>query len=162
MMSKTRFAIGALALSASGLIGILGYEGYSDTAYIPVPGDKVTIGFGSTEGVKLGDTITPEKAIERAYRDITKTESAIHKCVHVPLSDGEYSSFVSLAYNIGTSAFCSSTLVKKLNARDYEGACKEILRWNKQKRVINGKSQYVEIKGLTLRRKKEYQMCMQR
>lgn len=160
MMSKTRFAIGALALSASGLIGILGYEGYSDTAYIPVPGDKVTIGFGTTEGVKLGDTITPEKAIERAYRDIQKTESAIHKCVHVPLSDNEYSSFVSLAYNIGQSAFCSSTLVKKLNARDYEGACKEILRWNKQKKVINGKVQYIEVKGLTARRKKEYEQCV--
>lgn len=162
MMSKTRFAIGALALSASGLIGILGYEGYSETACIPVPGDVPTIGFGSTEGVKLGDTITPEKAIERAYRDIQKTESAIHKCVHVPLSDNEYSSFVSLAYNIGTSAFCSSTLVKKLNARDYEGACKEILRWNKQKKIVNGKSQYVEVKGLTIRREKEYQTCISR
>lgn len=160
MMSKTRFAIGALALSASGLIGILGYEGYSETAYIPVPGDIPTIGFGTTEGVKLGDTITPEKAIERAYRDIQKTESAIHKCVNVPLSDGEYSAFVSLAYNIGTSAFCSSTLVKKLNARDYEGACKEILRWNKQKKVINGKVQYIEVKGLTERRKKEYEQCV--
>lgn len=160
MTSKTRLAIGACALSASGLIGILGYEGYSEEAYIPVPGDVPTIGFGTTEGVKLGDTITPEKAIERAYRDITKTESAIHKCVHVPLSDGEYSSFVSLAYNIGTSAFCSSTLVKKLNALDYEGACKEILRWNKQKKVINGKVQYIEVKGLTARRKKEYEQCV--
>lgn len=162
MISKTRLAIGACALSASGLIGILGYEGYSDTAYIPVPGDVPTIGWGTTEGVKLGDTITPEKAIERAYRDIQKTESAIHKCVHVPLSQNEYDSFSSLAYNIGTSAFCSSTLVKKLNTRDYEGACAEILRWNKQKRLINGKTQYVEIKGLTLRREKEYQMCIQR
>lgn len=152
MMSKTRFAIGALALSASGLIGILGYEGYSDTAYIPVPGDVPTIGFGSTEGVKLGDTITPEKAIERAYRDIQKTESAIHKCVHVPLSDNEYSSFVSLAYNIGTSAFCSSTLVKKLNARDYKGACAEIKRWV----YVNGKKS----QGLINRREKEYQTCI--
>ena len=67
MIDKTRFAIGACALSATGLIGILSYEGYSSEAYIPVPGDKVTIGFGTTDGVKLGDTITPEKAIERAY-----------------------------------------------------------------------------------------------
>ena len=162
MISKTRLAIGACVLSASGLIGILGYEGYSDTAYIPVPGDVPTIGWGTTEGVKLGDTITPEKAIERAYRDIQKTESAIHKCVHVPLSTFEYDAYTSLAYNIGVSAFCSSTLGKKLNERDYEGACKEILRWNKQKRLINGKAQYVEIKGLTLRREKEYQTCMQR
>lgn len=154
MMSKTRFAIGALALSASGLIGILGYEGYSDTAYIPVPGDVPTIGFGTTEGVKLGDTITPEKAIERAYRDIQKTESAIHKCVHVPLTQNEYDAFSSLAYNIGENAFCSSTLVKKLNQRDYNGACLEIKRW------VYVKGQVVQ--GLVNRREKEYQQCMNR
>ena len=152
MISKTRFAIGALTLSATGLIGILGYEGFSDTAYIPIAGDVPTIGFGTTEGVKLGDTITPEKAIERAYRDIQKTESAIHKCVHVPLSDGEYSAFVSLAYNIGTSAFCKSTLVKKLNTGDYEGACKEIKRW-----VYSGGR---KVQGLVNRRENEYRMCM--
>ena len=152
MMSKTRFAIGALALSASGLIGILGYEGYSETAYIPVPGDVPTIGFGTTEGVKLGDTITPEKAVERAYRDIMDTETAIHKCVDVPLSRGEYDAYTSLAYNIGTSAFCNSTLVKKLNARDYEGACAEIRRWV----YVKGKKS----QGLVNRREKEYRMCI--
>lgn len=152
MMSKTRFAIGALALSASGLVGILGYEGYSDTAYIPVPGDVPTIGFGTTEGVKLGDTITPEKAVERAYRDIIDTETTIHKCVDVPLSQGEYDAYTSLAYNIGTSAFCNSTLVKKLNARDYEGACAEIRRWV----YVGGKKS----QGLINRREKEYQTCI--
>lgn len=152
MMSKTRFAIGALALSASGLIGILGYEGYSETAYIPVPGDVPTIGFGSTEGVKLGDRITPKKAVERAYRDIMDTETAIHKCVDVPLSQGEYDAYTSLAYNIGTSAFCNSTLVKKLNAMDYEGACAELKRWV----YVKGKKS----QGLVNRREKEYRMCI--
>ncbi len=152
MIDKTRFAIGACALSATGLIGILGYEGYSSEAYIPVPGDKVTIGFGTTEGVKIGDTITPEKAIERAYRDIMDTETAIHKCVDVPLSQGEYDAYTSLAYNIGTSAFCNSTLVKKLNARDYEGACAELKRWI----YVKGKKS----QGLVNRREKEYRMCI--
>lgn len=151
-MSKIRYAIAGLSLTAAGLVGILNYEGFSDTAYIPVPGDVPTIGFGSTNGVKLGDTITPEKAIERAYRDIRNTESAIHKCVHVPLSTSEYDAFTSLAYNIGTSAFCSSTLVKKLNAGDYDGACAEIKRW------VYVKGQVVP--GLVNRREKEYRKCM--
>lgn len=151
-MSKIRYAIAGLSLTAAGLVGILNYEGFSDTAYIPVPGDVPTIGFGSTKGVKLGDTITPEKAIERAYRDIRNTESAIHKCVHVPLSTSEYDAFTSLAYNIGTSAFCSSTLVKKLNAGDYDGACAEIKRW------VYVKGQVVP--GLVNRREKEYRKCM--
>lgn len=151
-MSKIRYAIAGLSLTAAGLVGILNYEGFSDTAYIPVPGDVPTIGFGSTKGVKLGDTITPGKAIERAYRDIRNTESAIHKCVHVPLSTSEYDAFTSLAYNIGTSAFCSSTLVKKLNNGDYEGACAEIKRW------VYVKGQVVP--GLVNRREKEYRKCM--
>lgn len=154
MISKTRFAIAALALTASGFVGILGYEGFSSEAVIPVPGDVPTYGWGTTEGVKLGDTITPDEAIERAYRDIAKTESAIHKCVHVPLSQGEYDAFTSLAYNIGTNAFCRSTLVKKLNQRDYAGACQEIRRWV----YVKGR----KVQGLINRREKEFQLCMSR
>ena len=149
---KNRLIISALSLSAVGLVSLLGYEGYSNNAYIPVKGDVPTIGFGTTEGVKIGDTITPEKAVERAYRDIYKTETAIHKCVNVPLTQKEYDAFTSLAYNIGTSAFCKSTLVKKLNARDYDGACSEIKRWVYFKGKVN--------QGLVNRREKEYRTCM--
>ena len=154
MIDKSRFALAALALSASGFVGILGYEGFSSEAVIPVPGDVPTYGWGTTEGVKMGDTITPDEAIERAYRDIAKTESAIHKCVHVPLSQGEYDAFTSLAYNIGTNAFCRSTLVKKLNQRDYAGACQEIRRWV----YVKGR----KVQGLINRREKEFQLCMSR
>ena len=150
-MTKFRIAVTALSLSAAGFIGILGFEGYSGHAYVPVKGDVLTIGFGTTEGVKMGDTITPEKAVERAHRDIFKVESAIHQCVHVPLSQGEYDAFVSLSYNIGTQAFCSSTLVKKLNQRDYEGACHEIKRWV----YVKGRV----VQGLVNRREAEFKLC---
>ena len=148
---KNRLIVSALSLSAVGLVSLLGYEGYSSQAYIPVKGDVPTIGFGTTEGVKIGDTITPEKAVERAYRDIYKTETAIHKCVNVPLTQKEYDAYTSLAYNIGTSAFCKSTLVKRLNARDYDGACSEIKRWVYFKGKVN--------QGLVNRREKEYRTC---
>lgn len=124
-----RFAPILLALSAAGLVGIAGYEGYTDKAVIPVKGDKPTIGFGTTEGVKLGDTITPPKALARALSDVQKFEGALKDCVRVPLHQREYDAYVSLAYNIGPTAFCGSTLVKRLNAGDYPGACSEILRW---------------------------------
>ena len=148
---KNRLIVSALSLSAVGLVSLLGYEGYSSQAYIPLKGDVPTIGFGTTEGVKIGDTITPEKAVERAYRDIYKTETAIHKCVNVPLTQKEYDAYTSLAYNIGTSAFCKSTLVKRLNARDYDGACSEIKRWVYFKGKVN--------QGLVNRREKEYRTC---
>ena len=52
-----RIQLAALTLSAATLVGIAVHEGYRDTAYIPVPGDVPTIGFGTTGGVKMGDTI---------------------------------------------------------------------------------------------------------
>jgi lysozyme len=151
-MKYARTGVAALALSAAGLVHIVMNEGYKETAYIPVPGDVPTIGFGTTEGVKLGDKITPQKALERSLSDMNKYEGAVTKCVKVPLYQREYDAYTSLTYNIGTGAFCGSTLVKKLNAGDYVGACEAILQWDKFK----GKP----LAGLTKRRQAEYRMCI--
>ncbi|MCG9076814.1 lysozyme [Laribacter hongkongensis] len=148
---RTRQIAAALTLSASALVGITLHEGYRDTAYIPVPGDVPTIGFGTTEGVKMGDRITPLKALARALSDVQKFEGALKQCVRVPLHQHEYDAFVSLAYNIGSGAFCSSTLVRKLNAGDYAGACAEIDRWT----YAGGK----RLPGLVKRREEERARC---
>lgn len=145
-----------LALSAAGLVGITVSESFTDKAVIPVKGDVPTIGFGSTRrddgtAVKMGDKITPPKALERALRDINKFEGAIKQCVTVPLYQHEYDAYVELAYNIGPAAFCGSTLVRKLNAADYAGACAEISKWDK----FHGKP----LRGLTLRRERERAKC---
>lgn len=147
-----RMQLAGLTLSASALVGIALHEDYSSRAIIPVPGDKPTIGFGTTDGVKLGDSITPPKALQRALQDIQQYEGAIKRCVTVPLHQREYDAYTSLTYNIGQTAFCSSTLVRKLNAQDYEGACKEILRWDKFKGQ--------PLLGLTKRRQAEFQQCV--
>ena len=147
-----RFTVAALSLSASALVGIASWEGFRSTAYIPIPGDVPTIGFGTTAGVKMGDTIDPVKALQRKIVDISKFEGALKECVLVPLSQQEYDSYLSLAYNIGPTAFCNSTLVKKLNNQDYEGACKEILRWDRAGGRV--------VQGLSNRRKAEYRQCI--
>lgn len=149
---KGRFAVAALSLSAAGLVSIVGFEGFSEKAYVPVAGDVPTIGFGSTEGVKMGDTITVPKALERLMRDVGVAESAIGRCVKVPLSQGEYNAFTAFAFNVGAEAFCSSTLVKKLNAGDYSGACAELKRWV----YVDGR----RVQGLVNRREAEYRLCM--
>lgn len=147
-----RTPIVGLGISGVALIGLLVAEGYRDHAYIPVPGDVPTIGFGTTQGVKMGDKITVPKALNRALSDVQKFEGGIKSCVKVPLHQHEYDAYTSLAYNIGSSAFCRSTLVRKLNAGDYTEACKQILRWDNFK----GKP----LRGLTIRREKEYKQCL--
>lgn len=149
--STNRIVIAALSLSAVGLVGLALDEGYRGTAYIPVPGDVPTIGFGTTAGVKMGDTITPPMALKRALADVSAFEGAIKRCVMVPLHQWEYDAYTSLAYNIGPGAFCGSTLVRKLNAGDYAGACAEISRWNRAGGVV--------LRGLVNRRAKERATC---
>ena len=154
---KIRKPIIALVISAAGLGGIAIHEGYRDKSYIPVPGDVPTIGFGNTtyadgSKVQLGDKITRKEATELLGNTVSIFEKQIKACIKVPLAQNEYDSFVSLSYNIGAKAFCGSTLVKKLNVYDYEGACNEILKWDKFK----GKP----LPGLTKRRKQENKQCL--
>ena len=152
-----RQGVAALVLSASALIGIAVHEGYREEAYIPVPGDVPTIGFGSTTNldgspVRLGQRTTSVEALKRLGKDVEKFETAVKTCAPVPMYQYEFDAYVSLTYNIGPNAFCKSTLAKKLVQYDYEGACKEILRWDR----FQGKP----LKGLTIRRQEEYETCI--
>ena len=79
----------------------------------------------------------------------------------VPLAQHEYDALVSFSYNVGSHAFCQSTLVKKLNAEDYAGACSELLRW----RFFQGKDCALPANarlcgGLATRREAEYRQCI--
>lgn len=161
MNSTLRSSLAALALSAAGLVGIVSLEGYTDRAIIPVKGDKPTNGFGSTgSDIKLGDRTTPPQALARALNDVQRDERAIKACIFVPLAQHEYDAYVSMTYNVGAGAFCSSTLVRKLNAGDYAGACDEILRW----RFFQGKDCSLPMYerlcgGLWARRQREHALC---
>jgi len=147
-----RSKIATLALSAAALVTIALHEGYRDQAYKPLKGDVPTIGFGTTDGVRMGDTITVERALVRLLKDADKFEKAVKQCAPVPMYQYEFDAYVSLTYNIGAGAFCSSTLAKYLNAGDYKRACEEILRWDKFKGM--------SLPGLTKRRKEEYAKCL--
>jgi len=155
--NKLRVGVAALTLSAAGMLSITSSEGFSEKAIIPTKGDVPTYGHGSTRKadgspVRMGDTITRQQAAELVNKDAGLFAAAIKRCVTVPLTQGEFDAYVSLTYNIGAGAFCKSTLVKRLNAGDYAGACEEIKRWDK----MGGR----RLRGLTTRRLREYRMCV--
>lgn len=147
-----RILAASLSLSGAALIGIALHEGYRGEAYEPVKGDVPTIGFGTTEGVEMGDRITPERALVRLLQDANKFERAVKRCAPVPMHQYEFDAYVSLTYNIGEGAFCKSTLARKLKAGAYLEACNEILKWDKFK----GKP----LRGLTKRRQEEHKKCL--
>lgn len=163
-----RTAIAALTLSAAGLIGMAINEGFTDRAVIPVPGDVPTIGFGSTEGVQLGDRIDPVTALQRKHREISETyEAAVKRCVKVPMYQHEFDAMVDTTYNIGATAFCNSTMVRRLNAGDYLGACDAILLWKMYTDRSTGRRYDCSLPenrricgGIWERRKKAHAQCL--
>lgn len=151
MSDKTRKWAAGLTISAAALLGIAAHEGYRSEAYRDVTGIP-TIGYGETKGVKMGDTTTPERAFKRLSESADEHAQRMVRCIRVPITQGEYDAYLDFSYNVGTGAFCSSTLNKKLNAGNYEGACKELLKWTK----AGGK----ELPGLVKRRQAEYKTCI--
>ncbi|WP_407061344.1 lysozyme [Acinetobacter ursingii] len=140
-----------MKISNNGLDLIKQFEGLKLNAYDDGVG-VWTIGTGTTvypNGVKVkkGDTCTPEQAKAYFKHDLAKFEKAVNESVIVPLSQNQFDALVSLTYNIGSGAFNNSTLLKKLNKGDYQGAADQFLVWNK----AGGKV----MKGLVRRREAE-------
>ncbi|EPI4792777.1 TPA: lysozyme [Klebsiella oxytoca] len=145
--------------SPEGIALIKGFEGCRLTAY-PDPGTggaPWTIGYGWTYPVD-GKPIKPGMKIDQATADrLLKTglvsyENDVQKLVKVKLTQNQFDALVSFAYNVGSRALSTSTLLKKLNAGDNKGAADEFLRWNK----AGGK----EMPGLTKRRKAEREVFL--
>ncbi|MBU3613191.1 lysozyme [Polynucleobacter sp. MG-27-Goln-C1] len=151
MAQKNRQAIAAMAISAAALVGIASHEAFRSTTYKD-SGGIPTLGYGETKGVVAGQTTTPERALKKLLESADEHAQGMNSCVTVPLHQYEFDAYLSFTYNVGVGAFCRSTLVKKLNAQDYAGACKELLKWDKV-----GNKQLI---GLTRRRQAEYFTCI--
>ncbi|MEX3935079.1 lysozyme [Paraburkholderia phymatum] len=90
-----------------------------------------TIGYGAT-GPKIGPgTVwTQVQADADLQERVTALGAHITSEVRIPLSDEETAALVSFTYNVGTGNFDHSTLLKKLNAGDIQGAADEFPKWN--------------------------------
>jgi lysozyme len=167
-MAVKRIQVAALALSAAGFIGIVMHEGYSDTAIIPIKGDRPTIGFGSTfnedgSPVKIGDTITPQKAMRKSIAHIGKDELKLKRCVTGDLSQAEYDILVDFAYWRGSGGACRSEVVANINKGDYIAACEAYE--NLDSRSVIGKRDCKlkenNCRGVWLRAQERKKKCME-
>lgn len=155
-ISARQWAI--IGATAAALASIAGYEGYRERSYDDGVGVQ-TVGFGTTQMpdgrlVQKGDRLDPVRAVIVLQADADRYARELAACIgDVPLAKNEWDAYVSWVYNVGITAACKSTLVKKLkqNPPDYEGACRELLRWTK----AGGR----ELPGLVNRRQSEYRMC---
>lgn len=130
-----KLAPGGKTTSDVGVDLISGFEDTRFKAYDDGVG-VWTIGTGTTvypNGVKVkqGDTCTLEQAKTYFKHDLAKFEKTVNESVTVPLTQNQFDALVSLTYNIGSGAFNNSTLLKKLNKGDYQGAADQFLAWKK-------------------------------
>lgn len=106
------------------------FEGCRLTAYQDAVGIW-TIGYGRTEDVQPGQTITQHQADVMLGEDLARFSMAVRDLVPPTLADHQFSALVSFAYNVGVGALKSSTLLKRLLAGSYWDAANEFARWNK-------------------------------
>lgn len=123
------FKKGAAGVSAAGILLIAGFEGYSYLAQEPLPGDKLTVGFGHTESVVPGQTATLSQALGFLREDSKRASDTVKRYVHIELTQNQFDALTSLVFNIGAAAFVRSTLLRKLNEGDMEAVDREWLRW---------------------------------
>lgn len=127
------------------------YEGCILKSY-KCPSGVWTIGYGHTNGVKSGMQITKAQALDYLKQDLNVFEKAVTDYVKVPLNQNQFDALVSFSFNCGSGALKTSTLLKKLNSCDYNGAANEFLKWNKS----NGKV----LNGLVRRRQEEKELFL--
>jgi len=144
-----------MRLDQAGVELLHGDEGLELTSYLD-SGGVWTIGWGSIRmfgnPVRKGMTCTREEADAQFLLDVALTEKCINKLVTVPLTQNQYNALVDFVYNVGIEAFTTSTLLKKLLLKDYQGAATQFMRWV----YDNGK----EVEGLKNRRRKTQQLFL--
>lgn len=135
----------------AGLALIKEFEGLRLEAYKD-PVGIWTIGYGHTAAAgnpkPVKDlVITPAQADTILRRDLIQYENAVKEAVKVPLNENQFAALVSFTFNLGPGNLRKSTLLQKLNARDYAGAAKQFPKWNRAGGQV--------LAGLTRRRKAE-------
>jgi len=133
-------------INAAGLELIKSFEGLRLNSYRDAVG-VWTIGYGHTRTAGPGQRISFNQATALLREDVSTFEKAVTRAVRVPITDNQFAALVSFAYNVGSGALSSSTLVRRLNSGDKFGAANEFLRWNRAGGRV--------LAGLTRRREAE-------
>ena len=141
--------------SKKGLDLIKEFEGFRSETYI-CPTGHPTIGYGHKlkPGEEFPVGITRDKADALLREDVAGTETGVENAAKVALNQNQFDALVSFAFNVGIGNLIRSTLLRKLNMGDYDGAAEEFGRWVYG--TVNGEKQ--RLPGLIRRREAETEL----
>lgn len=177
-MNIPRIPAKHIVLSAAALLTlIVAREDIRLDAFIPVKGDVLTIAAGTTvypdgRPVKLGDKVTPRRALELTAHDVDLHTRGLYRCLQdIPLYQHEFDAYAAMAHNVGYGAVCRSSIVQKMEAGQYMAACATIKDFvcgpaTDATKAKPGEKCYSKTKklrvlrGLVNAREREYQWCM--
>jgi lysozyme len=142
------------AIAAATIALVSTFEGLRTVAYRDPVGIP-TVCFAETRGVKMGDAYTVQQCKDMLGDRLHEFETGMRACLKSPdaIPDKPYEAFLSFSYNVGTGAFCNSTMARKINAGDIRGACDEFPKWDK--------AAGIRLPGLTKRRTAERALCVE-
>lgn len=145
---------GAIAIAAALITGPTGNDGLEGVRYQPYR-DVVgvwTVCYGHTgRDIMLGKTYTETECKALLDKDLSTVARQINPYIKVPIPETTRGALYSFVYNVGTGNFKTSTLLRKINQGDIQGACEQLKRWNKAGGVV--------WKGLITRREIEREVC---
>lgn len=151
-------------ISESGKKQLAAWEGFRTQVYKDVAGFP-TIGVGhlltqderssgkieiNGQFVRYSDGITEQQVYDLLDKDLDRFEAAVNKRVKVPLKQNQFDALVSFSFNVGVGAFRNSTLLRRLNEKDYDEVPNQLRRWVRSGGRV--------VKGLINRREHEIQL----
>jgi len=143
-----------MKISEQGLELIKHFEGCELEAYKCAAG-VWTIGYGHIKTAVEGKVITQEEADNLLVEEIIEYEDYVRAAVEVPLKQYQFDALVSWTFNLGNGNLNASTMLKVLNAGDYEGIPAQMARWNKAGgKVLEGLKRRREAEGNMFQNKK--------
>lgn len=152
-------------IDADGIKLLMISEGLVLHAYVDpgTGGEPITIGYGHTGGVRMGDVCTQEQAEAWLRSDCEWATALVNELVTVPLTQGQFNSLTSFAFNMGPGAKGVKdgfrvlangnvpTIRRNLDAQNYAGAANEFPKWANP-----------PLPGLVIRRARERNMFLGR
>ena len=126
-----------MQLSPAGQAFIKKQEGWTATAVRDAGGQEIGWGHTIQPGENIAQPISQETGQQLFDADAATAQQAVSSAVTVQLNQNQFDALVDLAFDIGASAFQSSTLVRTLNTGDYASASKQFAVWNKSQGKTN-------------------------